>query len=401
MLENPTALRPDLQRLVDEGYVITVHGSNLILDNVPYVTQSRQIERGALICAYDEKQVRVTGDHTVYFTGTVPHRDDGISLAGAMLAGESTQEVAGRIARCYLSNKLDDVETMLADYYNKLTHYVRKISSYAQAIDPTVSASSTGAFTRNLVPSVFHYPNTAISRSGLDVYEAKLKVGKVCIVGVGGTGSYILDALAKTPIQELHLFDGDVFEPHNGYRMPGAVEIDKAYAGQRKTDFFAEIYGHLRTGIHSHPERIEQHNLHLLDGSDFVFLAIDHGPSRGLMADYLVGKGIPFIDVGIGVDKVPEDVSLNSRARYTFIQPSTGSLAASLPRAEDAEDAVYNNIQMVELNALNAMHAVIRYKQHLGFYSDTEKVDRLKFIVAWTKLSKETNGNTENQGLAA
>ena len=73
--------------------------------------------------------------------------------------------------------------------------------SKTQAIDPSVSASSTRSFVRKLVPSVFHYTNTAIARSGLDAYDAKLKLKKVSIVGVGGTGSYILDAIAKTPAQ--------------------------------------------------------------------------------------------------------------------------------------------------------------------------------------------------------
>lgn len=386
MPANPTALRPDLQRLVDDGYAITEQGGYLILDNVPYVTQSRQIERGELICAYDERQIRVAGDHTVYFTGTVPYRDDGTSLELVLIADVTVQEVAGRTVRCRLSNKPDDVEAMLANYYNKLSHYVRKISSYAQVTDPTVSASSKGSFVRRLEPSVFHYPNTAIARSGLDAYEAKLKVKKVSIVGVGGTGSFILDAIAKTPVQEIHLFDGDIFEPHNAYRMPGAVDIGVAYAELFKTETFAEIYGRLRTGIISHPYRLEQHNLQELDGNAFVFLAIDHGPSRALIADWLVANAIPFIDVGIGAEKVPELTSLTSRARYTFVQPSTAELAATLPRADDSEEAVYNNIQLPELNALNAMLAVIRYKQYLGFFADDVRVDSLKFVGAWNKI---------------
>lgn len=386
MLENPTALRPDLQHLVDDGYAITVQGGYLILDDVPYVTQSRQIERGGLICAYDERQARVTGDHTVFFTGTVPHRDDGTSLALAVIADEIVQDVAGRTVRCRLSNKPDDVEAMLANYYNKLTHYVRKISSYAQAIDPAVSASSKGYFNRTLAPSVFHYPNTAVARSGLDAYEAKLKVNKISIVGVGGTGSYILDAIAKTPVQEIHLFDGDLFESHNAYRMPGTIDVEQVYAERSKTEIFSEIYGRLRTGIFSHPYRIELHNIQELDGSDFVFLAIDHGPSRALISDWLVANGIPFIDVGIGVEKVPELHSLTSRARYTFVQPSTAELAGTLPRTDDSEEAVYNNIQLPELNALNAMLAVFRFKQYLGFFADDEHVDSLKFVGSWNKI---------------
>ena len=32
---------------------------------------------------------------------------------------------------------------------------------------------------------------------------------KVAVIGLGGTGSYLLDALAKCPVAEIHLYDDD------------------------------------------------------------------------------------------------------------------------------------------------------------------------------------------------
>ena len=40
---------------------------------------------------------------------------------------------------------------------------------------------------------MFKYADTASSRAGIAVATAKLEIGKVGIVGVGGSGSYILD----------------------------------------------------------------------------------------------------------------------------------------------------------------------------------------------------------------
>ena len=54
----------------------------------------------------------------------------------------------------------------------------------------------------------------------------KLMNHKVAIIGLGGTGSYILDMLAKTPVSEIHLFDGDDFLTHNAFRSPGAASLD-------------------------------------------------------------------------------------------------------------------------------------------------------------------------------
>ncbi|WP_318271316.1 ThiF family adenylyltransferase [Sphingobacterium cellulitidis] len=46
----------------------------------------------------------------------------------------------------------------------------------------------------------------------------KLERQKIAIIGLGGTGAYILDMVAKTPVKEIHLFDGDSFDQHNAFR---------------------------------------------------------------------------------------------------------------------------------------------------------------------------------------
>src|SRR5207247_121173 len=117
--------------------------------------------------------------------------------------------IARRQVRCRFSYKSERPET-LENFYNKMTHYVRKLQSYVNVIDPTASATGKGSISIRQERSVFFYPNTAIAREGLDAYEDKLKLVKVAIVGLGGTGGYILDALAKTPVEQIHLYDDDV-----------------------------------------------------------------------------------------------------------------------------------------------------------------------------------------------
>jgi len=255
-------------------------------------------------------------------------------------------------------------------------------------IDSTASASGEGSISIRQQRSVFFYPNISIAREGLDAYEQKLKVAKVAIVGLGGTGSYILDALAKTPVEEIHLYDDDIVEPATVYRIPGALTIVEAHREAKKTEHFRDIYSRMRTGIVSHPVRINQGNVHELDTCTFVFIAVDDGPSRGLIARHLAEREIPFIDVGMGVDKVPQDVKLIARVRVTSIDSKTKSLVSQLPVADDREDAVYDNIQVAELNALNAMLAVIMYKQKIGFYSEEFEVNTLRYILAWQRLSR-------------
>jgi molybdopterin/thiamine biosynthesis adenylyltransferase len=392
MLANPIAPNPDVQALVNDGYsVVIVDDRYLIIENVPYCPAEGQIAYGDIISPFSVVNgiSQLNNDHTVWFTGTVPHTAQGRSLNDALVADTSEALIAERKVRCRLSNKpnrAEDLAQLLQSYHVKMRHYVNKLSRHARDIDEAARADYIGRLQINAKPSVFYYPNTAVARSGLDAYEDKLRQRKVAIVGVGGTGSYILDALAKMPVVEIYLYDGDKIEPHNAYRMPGALKLGEVFNGIPKAEHLAKHYGQMRTGIVSRPVKVDEQNIHELGDCNFVFIAVDHGPSRGLIANYLVARGIPFVDVGIGVDKVPDKVQLHARARVTLVTPQTADLVATLPTADDAEEGVYNNIQLVELNSLNAVLAVIRYKQFLEFYTDEAQAETIKYKASWCQL---------------
>lgn len=387
MQANPIAPNPDLQRLVDDGFHVSLEGQHLVIHRVPYVAKDRTVAYCSLISTYYEHEVaagQIT-DHTVFVVGEIPYRDDGMSLEAAMVANTSKEIHAGRLVRCQLSYKSEPLSAMLANYYSKMSHYVRKLGSYVEAIDTSANVRGIGSFTARAVPSVFHFPNGSSARAGLEAYEQKLELQKVAIVGLGGTGSFLLDGLAKTPVKEIHLYDHDILEPHNAFRFPGALPMDIVFGRRKKTDVLADIYGQFRSGVMSHPERITEANLHELEHCQFVFIAVDHGPSRGLIARFLVARGIPFIDVGIGIDKIADALKLHARARVTLITPSTAHLIDTLPVADDADEAVYGNIQLSELNALNANLALIRYKQHLQFFTDEVNASVVSYKCSWSQ----------------
>ena len=66
---------------------------------------------------------------------------------------------------------------------------------------------------------MFHYVDTATSRAGIVAITEKLSRSEIGIIGLGGTGAYILDLVPKTPVREIHLFDGDEFLQRQ--RVPG------------------------------------------------------------------------------------------------------------------------------------------------------------------------------------
>jgi hypothetical protein len=56
---------------------------------------------------------------------------------------------------------------------------------------------------------------------------------------------------------------------------------------------------------------------------------------------------------------------------------------------DNREEALYSsNIQVADMNALNAMFAVIRWKQHFGFYTDSEQAHNLSFAIGFQSLAR-------------
>src|SRR5207302_11190786 len=70
------------------------------------------------------------------------------------------------------------------------------------------------------------FPYTTLFRS-IGALSERLSQETVSIIGVGGTGSYILDFVAKAPVREIRLFDEDEFLQHNAFRAPGAPSLEE------------------------------------------------------------------------------------------------------------------------------------------------------------------------------
>lgn len=103
---------------------------------------------------------------------------------------------------------------------------------------------------------------------------------------------------------------------------------------------------------------------------DFVFLAAEGGGAKRLVIEKLEEFGLPFIDVGLSVDQYRG--SLGGMVCVTTSTPTQRDHLRSWVDLSDPDpDDIYDqNIQVAELNALNAAHAVIRWKKLCGFYRD-------------------------------
>jgi hypothetical protein len=158
-----------------------------------------------------------------------------------------------------------------------------------------------------------------------------------------------------------------------------------------KVEALAEVYGHFHGGIKPHIERVDQNNIACLAGFDFVFVCVDDAPSRQMIAHACHSASVPFVDVGMGLNK-------GANGLYGFVRTAGGEHGdfdklngtQYLP-AQNAHDQEYRNQpQIAELNALNAALAVIRFKQHMGFLDRLTNSHAVVFDVAGMTLDIAT-----------
>ncbi len=374
MSPEPISLSPDLTRLREEGFDIAVKSGHLVIGSIPYVTPKREVAYGTLVTPLSLAGDVTTRppDHVVMFAGEAPCHRDGCRI-DRIIPDSTRREIApGLWIDFTFSSKPPEG---YADYYEKMTAYVRILVAEAKSIDETVTATPFRLVETSGEEHVFRYTDTASSRAGISTISEKLAIGRISIIGLGGTGSYILDLVAKTPVREIHLFDGDRSLQHNAFRSPGAPSADELRKARYKVDVFADVYSKMRRGIHAHAYFIDEAHLADLDGSDFVFLSFDGGSIKRALIQRLEQTGIPYIDVGMGLYEV--DGSLGGQLRLvarTATHRIHVGARSRIPFAEpDANDEYSQNIQIADLNALNASLAVIKWKKLAGFYQDLER----------------------------
>lgn len=382
---------PDLKRLQDEGFEIEILSGHLLVHAVPYVNSCRVVARGTLVTDLTLAGDITTrpGSHIAFFIGEHPCRTDGVEIPQIKLANGVPPPVAHGIpAQHSFSNK---PATGYADYYEKMTRYIEIISAPAAALEPGADARTFKVIESSESDCVFHYVDTASSRSGIGALQQKLAVGRVAIIGLGGTGSYVLDLVAKTPVKQIHLFDGDQFLQHNAFRSPGAAPLDALLRCQSKVAYLKQIYASMHRGIVAHERYATAADVLELQGFDFVFICVDKGSARRLLIEALQAANTPFIDVGMGIELIEESGELLGICRVTS---STATAKDHVARrvslsVVEADDAYARNIQIADLNALNAALAVIKWKKLCGFYQDLEREHHSTYSVNVNQLTSD------------
>jgi hypothetical protein len=386
----------DLRHLVDKGYAVAFDSTNhLIIRDIPYLGPNRELKTGAIVAKLefiDEERVKQV-DHQIFFAGTVPHGLDGNpipNLGGGLITimlSDSSRDV---IVERSFSNKprVNGVLEGFPDFFANIESYVAIISGPAVQLHD-VNPYTFRAVREMVSDSVFKFNDTLTSRAEIGDLAAKLENDVVAVIGLGGTGAYLLDFLVKSRVREIRGFDADAFHIHNAYRAPG--KTDPAEFSKSKVEVLQARYDNFRTGLYLKRKFVDESCTDDLAGVTFAFVCVDKGSSRAGIINLLISLGILFIDVGIGLKRKSGALKGMLRSTYFPADQSRSVLDMGLVEMADAPDDIYRtNIQIGELNALNACLAIIQFKKLRGFYLDEVPVYHQLFNIGESKLYGES-----------
>lgn len=381
MLKTLANRNHDLQRLLEKGYALAVDTNYLVVRDIPYLDATGELQRGAIVSklVFEDGVTVRPEDHQVFFAGPRPFGLDRQVVRG--LGGGDAQLILSEccsdvVVGQRFSHKHKEGGQLRAyiDHFEKIESYVNMISG------PAMARYGASPYTfrdcdEELPNSVFKLRDTLTSRAEISDLAKLFENDVIAIIGLGGSGGYLLDFIVKTPVREIRGFDADSFFVHNAFRSPGRLDAEEGGSELRqpKAEVYRKRYENFRHGLTIHQLFVDESSDEEMNGVTFAFVCVDKGSSRKRIFDLLISKNIPFIDVGMGLNRRPGRIS--GTVRTTYFPKDLGEEVRAkgyAPTTDPADDIYKTNIQIAELNALNAALAVIRFKQVRGLYVGPE-----------------------------
>lgn len=382
---------PDIDRLVDKGLSISITDNYLVVQNVFYLNSQIELCKGALVSVFTGTERIQMQDHQMYFCGSHPCLVNGNPIQGLGGGPINPQlQIDNVVAERSFSHKktTDGIMRDYLDWYEKVIEYVGVICTPAMDVFGDQANPYKFSEFSDVKDPIFNFRDTLTSRAFIGDLTKRFENEVIGIIGLGGTGSYILDFIVKTRVKEIRGFDVDLFYAHNAFRSPGKTietEFEKS-----KAKVYQERYENFRTGISLYKKNIVEGCEEDLLGCTFVFVSIDKGEARKVIFEILEKLKIPFIDVGMGLNRNFDAIGGQIRTTYFDSENTAKIISENWAPLTDSPDHEYRrNIQIAELNALNACIAVIKYKKLRGFYAK----DETSYNIGWNIDSCRTKHN--------
>lgn len=374
----------DIQRLINKGYAIAFDSNCLIIRDIPYLDNNLTLQYGAIVSKFisADGQNIIQEDHQIYFAGSSPYGLDGNPIPNlgdrphTLHLSDSCKDIV--VQRAF-SNKPRGAGKF-ADFFEKVESYVGIISGPATNRYPKTNYLTFKVINDDCPEKIFKFLDTSTSLAEITDLSKKFNEDIIAIIGLGGTGSYVLDFLVNTPVKEIRAFDPDTFKIHNAYRSPG--KTSRKDFNKTKAQVYQSRYSNFKHGLHCKTKLVDTSCAEDFEGVTFAFVCVDRASSRKAIFDLLQSKDIPFIDVGMGLNRKNGPIGGLIRSTYFPKENSKEVLNKSFVNLVDGQDDIYKtNIQIGELNALNACLAVILFKQQRGFYHHSSSYNNLLFDI--------------------
>jgi molybdopterin/thiamine biosynthesis adenylyltransferase len=381
---------PFLKDLDELGYQVTFVSGYLLICGLPYLDKEGGLRHGDWVTPVDlsEAVIDPPKDHQAWWRGGRPHDQSKRELR--LGGGVSRVSVAQDFVTDYsFSFKLHENGGMRAyrSFEEKVQTYLETITAPALAAYPDATPLRGIQIKADAQGSPLRFPDAMSARYHMNDISSLLRGKKVAIIGLGGTGSYILDFIARTHLARIALFDDDKVHVHTIFRVPGFIPHA---IGRLKVEALARQYGQWHAGLDPVPERITSDNIERLSDFDFVFVSVDDGPARLYIVDWLSAKGIPYVDCGMGLDR--SAVGLSGFVRVTGVDRKAFESNVNTPRLpiENVKNDEYRKqAQITELNALSAALAVVRFKQHFMLFDRLDESTSYIFDSAMLEIGSE------------
>jgi molybdopterin/thiamine biosynthesis adenylyltransferase/proteasome lid subunit RPN8/RPN11 len=216
------------------------------------------------------------------------------------------------------------------------------------------------------------------------------------VVGAGGTGSIVIEQLARLGVGTISVFDGDQFEPSNVNRVYGSSIGDEARGKARIAGDHVERIG-LGTIVRAFERPITEEAIAKeLRDCDIIFGCTDNETPRAFLVQIALRYLIPVIDTAVKIDSdsgeirgvfgrvttlLPGEACLFCRGRIT---PAGIALEG---RTKEERRRLAGEGYAPELQVNNP--AVIAFTTAVGAQAITELLHRLTGFMGAERLSTE------------
>jgi molybdopterin-synthase adenylyltransferase len=169
--------------------------------------------------------------------------------------------------------------------------------------------------------------------------QARIQALRVGVVGLGGTGSVVVQQLAHLGVRHYVLVEDDLVEASNVSRLAGATRWDPVLR-RRKTTVARRTIRRLlgRVEVDSPGSLRTRTALAALRDVDVMIGCVDNDGARLVMSELAAANLVPYLDIGVGIEGEAPSESMGGRVSFYLPGGPCLACADDLDFDEAAED---------------------------------------------------------------